>query len=174
MRKFLLCAATLFSCVLQANECQESLIFSYDDKKWNLGFEDSDEDSSLIEFVPQGETVNDWTEMVSVQRLQKIDNVQDYYKIFMEQLRLAVNPQKVDSKILSSSKDSLLFEWWIGPDNQEAQHEWFRLIVTPNSTLILRYTTKKLDEVEKVGPIWSKILQDATIQQEGDCPKPSS
>lgn len=164
------CALFLSVQMLGATECEQQLKFSFDDRTWEKGFEQNEKDSSIIEYTLKGETVNDWTELVSVQKLIPISSKDLYYNIFIQKLKESVSPEKVESKIISKNDDSMVFEWWIdkGP---EAQHEWFKLIQTPDSTLVLRYTTKKLDQIDKIRDTWEKILKDATYTQSGDCKK---
>lgn len=156
--------------VVGAAECVQEVKFQFDDRTWEKGYENADKEASITEYALKGETVGDWSELVSVQKLVPISSIDTYYDVFMQKLNEAVAPEKAESKIISKKDDSILFEWWIdkGP---EAQHEWFKLFQTPDSTLILRYTTKKLDDVEKVRGTWEKILNDATYTQSGECKK---
>lgn len=148
--------------------CQEKIIFSLDQKEWVKGFEDSKDGYTIIEFTPKGQSVDDWKELVTVQTTPPIKDIREYYDRFVAALQQNVEDQKVNAKVLSQDSNSILFEWWIdkGP---EAQHEWFRLFKTPSATLILRFTTKNLNQVDTLRPIWEKNLQDAHYETEGDC-----
>jgi hypothetical protein len=155
-------------------ECEESLQFSFDNRPWKRAFENSNSQASIVEFTLKTENVDNWTELVTVQKLVPISaTVENYYLEFMHNLRKAVNPEKVYSRLINKNDTSGLFEWWIDGKGPNAQHEWFKLIKTPNATLILRYTTKKLDDVEKVRGPWEKILNAAVYLKQG-CPKKSA
>lgn len=150
----------------ERSTCEERLQFTFDDRQWEKGFEKQTSEASIIEFTLKGEDVNHWTELVTVQQFPKIAfTVEEYYKTFMQDLKASVQPAQVQSKIISQTPDSIFFEWWISGQTPHAQHEWFRLFKTPQSTLVLRYTTKKLNDVEKVRGTWEKILQDAKYSQ---------
>lgn len=155
---------------LDAAECDQQLKFSFDDREWIKGFEQNEKGSSIVEYTLKGETVDNWNELVSVQKLIPISSLDLYHEVFIKKLGESVNPEKVESKIITKNDDSMLFEWWINK-GADAQHEWFKLIQTPESTLVLRYTTKKLGDVDKIRPTWEKILNDATYTQTGDCKK---
>lgn len=157
---------------LMAKECQEQLFFTFDEREWEKGFEEGDKQQFILEYVLKGETVNKWSELVTVQRFLGLNaSVNDYYKIFIEELKKSVFPADVHTKILERSSNSMLFEWWIDKESPHAQHEWFKLFQTPYSLFILRYTTKQMDDVEKVRKTWEKNLQNAKVTSDGNCKK---
>lgn len=149
--------------------CDELLKFNFDDREWVEGFNETNSDGSIIEFTLKGETVDNWSELISVQRFLNVQaSVDEYYKLFIAELEKAVKPDEVHTHIISKDKNSMFFEWWVDKESDSAQHEWFRLFKTPDSILVLRYTTKQLGEVDTVRPIWEKILKNAKVIQ--DCP----
>lgn len=146
----------------EENNDEEYLVFSLDTSQWKQAFKNSNEQASIVEFTLKDENVDNWSELVTVQKFPPIaSSVEQYYLEFLRSLKKAVSPAQVYSRVINKKNNSLLFEWWIS-DGSQAQHEWFKLIETPHSTMILRYTTKKLDQVEKVRSKWEKILDDST------------
>ena len=49
------------------------------------------------------------------------------------------------------------------PPCSDPQHEWYRIIVSDDDMFFVRYTTRKLDEVEVVRPIWEEKLSQAYL-----------
>ncbi|MGE4573189.1 hypothetical protein [Parachlamydia sp.] len=167
---FFIALTLISSSVIESKECREQLKFSFDDREWKEDFQSNDQIGSITEYTLKNETVTDWSELVTVQKLIPIKvSAYDYYLDFVKGLKKEVNPLEVRSQVLKQSEDDILFEWSISGRDGLSQHEWFRLIKTPQSTWVLRYTTKKLQDVEKQRPIWEKILNSATLVREGDC-----
>ncbi|KAF3361794.1 Uncharacterized protein PHSC3_001649 [Chlamydiales bacterium STE3] len=153
-----------------SNTCEELLHFVFDDRQWKKSFEESNEESSIIEFTLENESIKNWSELVSVQRFTNIHvSLNEYYKILVAKLKELSYPYEAHMQIINRAPDSLLAEWWIDKGSPLAQHEWLRMFKTPSSIMLLRYTTKQLNEVEKVRRTWEKILNDASILSKGDC-----
>lgn len=151
----------------EENDCEEYLEFSLDIGKWKLAFKNSNTQASIVEFTLKDENVGNWSELVTVQKFPPLDSsVEQYYHEFIKNLE-TVSPGQVYSRVINKKEDTILFEWWISEKSPLAQHEWFKLIQAPSSTMILRYTTKKLEQVEKVRNRWEEILDSATYRQRG-------
>jgi hypothetical protein len=56
---------------------------------------------------------------------------------------------------------TILFEWWT-----EEQHAWVKVLENVQSVSALSYTTKKINDVEKVRTTWERILQEAHIESD--------
>lgn len=154
----------------EQKECEELLHFKFDDRDWKNAFEDSNESASIMEFTLTNENINNWTELVTVQKLPAIQGTpKDYYQKFIEVLSKNVEPAKVESKVIHETPDSIFFEWWINDDKTLDQHEWFKFFDTKRSSWILRYTTKNVDDLDKVRSIWEKNLDAASIELRGNC-----
>lgn len=89
--------------------------------------------------------------------------MKDFYKYFTEGLRRDNPDYSSGSKIISSDENSIFFEWWLKGKGPKAQHEWYRMTQNSKDCFILRYTTKKLEQVEKIRSTWEKCLQEAHI-----------
>lgn len=148
---------------LNAKAAEKQLQFSFDDRVWEKGFENASDGEMIIEYTLKGETVHDWTELVTVQKFPATPMTPlQFYKNFIASFQAAGNKEGFNSKIIEKGRSGIFFEWTIakGPS---AEHEWLRLLKTPQATWVLKYTTKKLNEVDKVRPIWEKILNEAKL-----------
>lgn len=161
----------------EAATCEENIQFSFDNRDWIQAFENQKDKTSIVEYIVKGDNIDHWSELVSVQKLVPLGatSVDQYYDEYVKALKIAVSPTEVHSRVIHKNdspllKDNfILFEWWIDGESPDAQHEWFKLIKTPHSTWVLRYTTKKLNDVEKVRKTWEKILDEATYTTNGQC-----
>lgn len=165
-KNFTLLAIFLCAHFASANEvvdCHEHLEFFLDLRDWKQAYKNSNDFGAIVEFTLKNETVHNWSELVTVQKLPPIEGTVDqYYRIFMDNLKSTVSPNQAYSRIIKKGDDYLFFEWWIS-HGIFAQHEWFKLIKSPCFTWILRYTTKNLDQVEKIRDQWEKIVDSAEV-----------
>lgn len=164
IRKFCFCAFFVLSLASgEAKEVKQPIQFSFDDRQWEQGFTDSKGELLMTEYTPKGESIENWSELVTVQKFPALNITPDqFYQEFLKNLRATVSPVEVKTRMISQNHDSMLFEWWIEGNTPFAQHEWFRLFVRPDATLVLRYTTKKTADLDKVGETWTKLLNAAT------------
>lgn len=153
-----------FSSFVSNENTEEYLEFYLDLNKWKLAFKNSNEWASVAEFILKDESLNNWSEMITVQKFPTLLGPLDqYYEGFMNNLKNSLGNDQVFSKLINSTDESLFFEWWVSEKNDFAQHELFRLVQTANVTWVLRYTTKKISQVEKTRNYWEGILKDAKI-----------
>ncbi len=142
----------------------EDLIFELTDTRFHVDYTASNEHSSIYEMTIEGETVNNWSELVTIQKIPRINApFEDFYKYFTVGLRRDNPDYSCGSRIISSNENSIFFEWWLEGKGPNAQHEWYRMIQNSKDCFILRYTTKKLGQVEKIRSTWEKCLQEAHI-----------
>jgi len=148
---------------LNAKETVKQIQFSFDDRDWEKSFENINDGKMIMVYTLKGETVNDWTELVTVQKIPAMPITPlQFYKNFIKNDQAKENAEWLTSKIIQKGRKDIFFEWAIskGP---LAEHEWLRLFKTPKETWLLKYTTKKLADVEKVRPTWEKIMHEAKI-----------
>lgn len=152
--------------------CQDEIEFTFDNRKWKKDYEQKAQEAAIIEFTLENESVQNWSELVTIQKFIPLNiAVEDYYKEYLKLLKQSVNPSTVDSKILSQDENSIFFEWWIDDQGPNAQHEWFKLFKSPNAYYAFRYTTKKMDKIGKAGESWKKIISDSKLNPNASCLK---
>ncbi|CRX38104.1 hypothetical protein [Estrella lausannensis] len=109
-------------------------------------------------FVPEKETSTNWQEALILHYVaQEKVPLEIYYHNFMVLLNKK-SGGLFKSKIVKSTSDSLIFEWWIDTDIPDAQHGWVKIFYSGDGLGFIRYTTKNVDLVEKIRPIWENIL----------------
>ncbi len=154
-----------FGGILHATQDEFYIKFAKDDREWHLDYQNSSGSSFIAEFTLEGETVNDWSELITVQAISvPSPSLRKYYSEFIRNLKDAAVEHEVQKRLILKERKSIFFEWWIHEDSPEAQHEWVRAFKREDRIYILRYTTKKIHEVEKVRPIWEKNLRKARLK----------
>ena len=169
---FLLLLVSLFQLTEAKEECKQNIVFSFDDRDWEVGYEASNDETAMVEFVLKGENVENWKELVTVQKVSFTQgSLDDYYKVFLKLLKESVAPALVNSKLIRKTSDTVFFEWWISGQGPQTQHEWMKIFKIDGGAISLRYTTKNVDQVEKVRKVWEKNIDESKYVQEGDCQK---
>ena len=159
MKKLLFLVLAFLS--LQAWE--ERIEFSLDGRDWSEGYKSSSNGYFVFELVLPGETVHNWSELVTIQKLPPLEIAfQDYYDNFIAGVKNI--DQSFQGRILAQDNESIFFEWWTNDSlSPQRQHEWFKLIKTLYGVFIFRYVTKKIDTVDQIRPVWEKIMREAKV-----------
>lgn len=138
--------------------------FAKDSRNWKLGYEANNQNMSIKEYVPDNETVDNWTELFTIHSYYNIAVAVDkYYDAFINELQKMVPDNKIDHRIIKKDDHSLLGEWWIQDNSPNAQHEWLRVITDGHDVVVLRYTTRKSGNLESDRKIWEEILSNARL-----------
>lgn len=159
-----------FATANEPQTCEELLKFNFDGRNWEKTYENNSQDSFIMEFTLKGESIDSWSELVTVQRFPNLQaSLNEYFSLFEKKLQELAYPNEAHIRIIDKNPSDLLVEWWIGTENPLAQHEWMKIFKTSSSIMLLRYTTKQIDEVEKVRKTWEAILNQARILTKGEC-----
>lgn len=144
-----------------------SASFNIDGRKWKVGHEVKEEGGLIREYVLENEDPNSWTELFSIQQFSDVPvSPNEFYKLFVDGLKQSVPQNKVESRVITESPNMLLGEWWIHDKSQNDQHEWIKIFKEGNEVLIVRYTTKKIGEVDSVRKKWEDILKNFSARKE--------
>lgn len=155
-------------CQLAANTAQATGIqytLPNDGRKWKVAYQSKPEEpQSVTQMILDSQTPESATELVTVQTIPGINlEPAQFFSLLIKQIQQSLPKSKVESKIINSTPDSLLAEWWMNDAPSNSQHEWMRIIKKDDTISILRYTTKNMDGVEQSRSIWEKILSDAHL-----------
>jgi len=146
---------------------EEKPQLTFDGRVWNIGYQASNFQGSIIEYVLNDESINNWTELVTIQTflgLQKNASAQ----AFADQTKEKLKQQCPDLKwiILKQTEDDVMYEWSIKncPADKD-QHEIARIIKGQYGMYIFHYVTKKMPIDPKIRNEWIKLIKSATINQ---------
>lgn len=130
------------------------------DTPWKVSESYKTDGQELISYLLEGEDPTNWTELFTVQTVKDFNkNPSEFFKLFVEQLQILAPGKNVQTKILKDEGTDFLAEWWINDKSSQDQHEWLRLVDKKGDLVILRYTTKKTDQMETAQKKAEKMLK---------------
>ena len=133
----------VFFCFAQVEAQMTPLQLKFDGRDWVLAYKNETDTSLISEFILKGETLNNWSEMVTIHAFWGPDakTVEPYARgrQFIQELTQSV--KDAHSKFISQTPDNTLFEWWT--QGAHPEHEWVRVLKDPgHGYYIVRYTPK--------------------------------
>ena len=162
----ILCILFLASgCVTQTTNkdaVPEHWNFGLDLGIWQLGYEADDEEQALREYVLKGQTVTNWTELISSLHLPNPVSPRAMFEVFKFGLLLDCPAAHVS--IIKETKDSIVFEWWHEDcGSNPAQDEIRRISATRDGTFTLSFAEKKRQMSPAKRDAWISTINAATI-----------
>jgi tetratricopeptide (TPR) repeat protein len=134
---------------------------SFDGRVWEIGFRKEQPDSRITEYVLMGESVDDWSELVTINEflgLQKELNAKEFRQAIRSNLeKICRDVEWVD---INATFHDVLYRFNAREcDEQEDVYEVARIILTTDRIYTMHYASKKMlitDQVDK----WSQILTE--------------
>lgn len=129
---FPLTCALLASFLSQASVAQGSLpIPDVENGRWELAYSQVEKEGAIFEFLPKGETLEDWNEMVTVQYFSyeliagKISPLEFMMKVRSDTTELFPS---VQWNVIAAKDSEVVYEWSLaGSPLADDQHEIARL-----------------------------------------------
>lgn len=140
--------------------------FYEDGRRWKKGCVEQNERISLTEYILDSETKENWSELVTTQYfvVQADICLEAFFSNVIAELIKNKPQNKIKSRIISSTPDQILAEWWIEEKSSNDQHEWVQIFQKNKNIGILRYTTRRMDLVNSRGKVWEDILSKASFE----------
>ena len=163
-----MCLSLLLCLIAFQAYALEKVAVHFDSRKWKLGWSAPPSASMLMqEFVLDGETVENWTELVTVQffpGMQKIVS-QEVFIAGQKLQLLKLCPSLVWNNIRVSDRDSM-YEWSVkGCSGIKDQSEIARVARTDEGIHVWHYAVKKEEIPIATREEWIKNLDAFTIQE---------
>lgn len=158
----------LINSVLLCYAEEERPQLTFDGRVWSIGYQAKNYQCSIIEYVLDKETVNNWTELVTVQAFPGLQN-NTTLQSFMMKTRENLKSQCPDLnwKVLSKKENDAIYEWSIkNCPTDEDQHEIARIISGEYGIYVIHYVTKKMPISTKVRKKWIGLLRSVTLNQQ--------
>jgi len=126
-------------------QAQENLKF-LPPPDWALANTQQTRDELLMEFVPKGEKIDNWTELLTFQQLRRgreSPSPREFYES-VKQVRDKRCPGLTEWAIVEEAEGALLYEWKTTGlcENQPPQSELVRLIFGRNTGYRIAFTTR--------------------------------
>jgi len=143
----------------------DEIWLSFDDRKWQAGHQQVNRNTLNTEFVLPGESVQNWTELVSHQRMFHMSR-RESPREAMERIRTLTQQAVPDVlwNVLDESDDHIMYEWRTeGNDEQDAQHEIARLIAGQRDMHRIAYVAKGSQLDQRKRSTWLKIIGSVNL-----------
>ena len=159
--------ASLFLFMIMAYSACASQVLNpaFDDRKWKVGSQSAEETDMTIEYVLDGETAENWSELVSVHRfigLQKKMTLEEYVSGIKENLQKTC--PALDWYVIGLGDEDLMYAWRIqNCGGQADQWEITRLTWDSEAVHVIRYTHKSGEIDINLFATWIYLLKNATL-----------
>lgn len=118
-------------------------------EKWKIGHTYKTEHHEMTAYIPEKELPNAWSELITVQEVKGLKLApRQFFSSFMQQLEAMGAAKQIHSAVKEENGEELFAEWWIDEKSNNDQHEWVRLLKKGDRFVILRYTTKNVQDLE--------------------------
>ncbi|WP_133138975.1 hypothetical protein [Legionella genomosp. 1] len=144
---------------------QQNLVF--DNRVWQAAWGKKDSVMVTIEYLPAGERLDHWQELVTTQyfpELQKQASLKQFSNVIMENLKKIANPEIT---ILEETPDQIIFEFRIKEPSNSVQDEIQKIVRTDNGFYVLHYVYRSADMGQERRALWLENLKKSSIKQEG-------
>ncbi|MCB1119080.1 MAG: hypothetical protein KDK65_03885 [Chlamydiia bacterium] len=133
-------------------------------KKWKENYEAQEKQMRIIEYIPEEENADKWTEMVTVQSFDGVNTEPEkFFDLMIKELQQRVPNNEVSHRLIIKKPDQLLAEWWIDDHSPSDQRELIRIFQVDDTLLALRYTTNSFSDTALRRKIWTEVLKNAQV-----------
>ena len=146
-----------------ASEVPERWNFGFDARQWRLGYQSPTRQGAIREYVLPGQTVRDWSGLVTSQYVVDKTSSRDFF----EQFRGAISRDcpSLRLSMIEESTDTIIFEWQhAGCQGHLAQHEILRISRGATGLHMLSYTEKTQQMPDDRRTAWISILKAASVR----------
>ncbi len=143
-----------------------TLPFGLDNKEWDLGWQNKTDTTRIVEFIPKGQAVENWKELVTLQFYPGLQSYApgDYLSAFLGHLQST--DSQVTSKIISTSADDALAEWHILNSNKNPnQFEVDRVVKGTEGLHMIHYAIKTSNWSDDERTKWLNFLCSAKLKK---------
>ena len=139
---------------------------TFDNRLWQAAWGQQSETITSVEYVPAGDNIDDWKELVTSQfipNLQKKVTLAQYANSIIDNLqKTGLNPT---ISIIEDSAQQIIFEFRINAPTNMQQDELQKIILGNDGFYVLHYVIKKPDMGEKLREEWLKNIRKSSIKQ---------
>jgi hypothetical protein len=137
----------------------------FDNRIWTEGHRANRTGGFIVEFVHQGETVENWTELVTWEFFQTLKT--DTLEGTMDRMKLYFSEKhpNITWNVISKSDTDLIYEWKLQNDpTNEDQHEIARMMRGENGIHLIRYTIKTPNIPSQKREEWLNLLREIKFE----------
>jgi hypothetical protein len=134
---------------------------------YKIGFSDRKTNVIMNEMVPAAETVQNWTEMVTVQIFLGMKNTPQAFQDRMTGMWRGACPDAVDAAITSGAENGYPFALWLlgcpkNPATGKPEHTWVKAIQGNDSFYVAQKAFKFQPSREQITE-WTRYLRTVSV-----------
>ncbi len=170
LRSLLIIAALLTgpAVLFAATDTQPGIPF--DGRTWIVGSHDANEQQAITEYVPEGETIDNWTELVTISEFIGLQDEVTAMQVMTSMMQMAEeNCFGVKKNILQSEgTNSIIFEWETKgckaeiPGGSAPEFDISRIIISNDRIFVMQHASKTALSAEKRDQ-WITIISSAVF-----------
>lgn len=138
----------------------------FDNRVWQAAWGQQSETITSVEYVPAGDNIDDWKELVTSQfipNLQQEVSLKQYANSIIDNLqKTGLNPAIT---IIEETPEQIIFEFRITAPTNMQQDELQKIILGNDGFYVLHYVIKKPDMGENLRTEWLKNIRASSIKQ---------
>lgn len=145
----------------------ETWIIHFDDQPWLAAWGKMTEDVSMVEYVPKGDDINNWHELVTSQFFPGLENKvtpKEFAEMTVENLKKAGYAPIVTYH--QTTPDGVIFEYRIEKPEAQKVDELQYIRTGKNGLYILHYAVKDTDMGAEKRAQWVKNLSESKIKSD--------
>lgn len=135
--------------------------------KYAYGVESEEEKGSVLEWIPEKDEIEDWSELLQVQHfeLPKEITVEYFAPLFLDTLK--ENFPEITSNVLQFSKERVLLEWSLAEETkgQSPQDELVLFLPAKDGLFRIAYTKKVPHLSDQEREEWITILNNTNLDR---------
>lgn len=144
---------------------QDMQIIQFDDRAWRAAWFHKDDHSTIIEYVPEDEDINNWNELVTSQffgGLQEKASPEEFMNAMVRQLNQAGFQPVIN--VIKKTPDRVIYEFRILSPKAQAQDELQKIVKGKDGLYVLHYVIKKPDMGAEKRKEWIAHLEASKIK----------
>lgn len=144
----------------------EKLKIVFDDRPWQIGWGKKEPTVTMIEYIPNGEDIEHWNELITSQFFPELHNnitPKQFADLFVEKLK--DQGYKPIVTFFEDTPDQVIYEYRIEQPENQMQDEMQMITVDNKGLYILHYVIKKADMGQKNREKWFHNLKNSMIKQ---------
>lgn len=136
----------------------------FDDRAWKAAWGKSTEKISTVEYLPLGDDINNWNELITSQFIPAPAQVTPkiYTDYFIDNMKKS--GIKANFHMIKETPEQILIEFNVDKPSNLAQDELQQITKGPLGLYILHYAIKKPDMGDVERSKWIKLLQQSTVK----------
>lgn len=120
---------------------------------------------SIIELVPKGETVHDWSELITMQNFAAVSGTPEAHLDQLKTLREKLCPGTTTWNVIAKDEHSILYEWKAKPClGWPDQHEISKIIDGQWNRFRIAYTAKVKEISVEKRDLMIQSMSEATVK----------